>query len=1733
MLEDIGQRGSTRAPFLVKVEASPRINLAFQQNGVPAVRRLGVECLNGGPYEELTLTLRSDPPELADEHTWTIATLRAGEKVRFPERDIKLRPGLLSRLTEPLRGEFLFELSCRDQLLASVSKPVELLAQNEWVGFQEGAELLAAFVTPNDPSIDPILSSASKILKRNSALGGAIDGYLSGSREHVWEMASAVWSVMCGRQLTYALPPASFERRGQKVRLPGQVMQSGVATCIDTSVLFAAALEQAGLHPFITVIDGHAFPGVWLEPHMFEAVVTEDPVALRARINNDNVLVFESTFATAAKHASFREAIRAATQCVAADQEAKFLGVIDIARARMVDILPLGTKVEDAGGPAAKAKPSVFERAPKLPDFRIGRGGRAIDRVEVWKSKLQDLSLRNPLVNLRPSAKTVFPLAGVALDPLQTALASGRALTVRPIPDFSLDGKRSAGGKDAYAEADLVQRHADDALGNGEVIVDQGEKKLQNGLVELLRLARSDLREGGATTVFLASGFLRWRRGGGDRETYSAPLVLTPLMLRRESARSPIQIRQGQDEVRFNPTLVQLLRRDFEIDLARLDETLPLRDNNAVDINALLYAVGQEINAVPGWEIAHEAAIARFSFAKHLMWRDLADRQKQLRRSPVVRCLLEPKPGAFAREGAFPDPARLDADVSPADTFTPLSADSSQMVAVRAAAQGKSFVLMGPPGTGKSQTIANMIAQCLADGKRVLFVAEKTAALDVVSRRLEEVGLRDLCLELHSNRVSRTDLMAQLERAWKGATTGAPPLWSELGNDLKTTRARLNAEVARLHTAGPGDVTPYAAIGASVRGREMLALRPHWRSWERGATAELKQLRGIAQRCDLLAAELGGVDASAFQGVGCTEWTPQMSEELFAAADAVSSAASLVGEHWPRAAEAFALRASCRRQDVVTSAGTIAARLGKIGRRLVKRASREDVRAAADRLHIAVGLLRRRDELLAAGSVPYAPKRAQRLDLDALAAQWRDAGEQFWLTGWLHRAQVRAAGPRAPPRAKPDDVSSDLQLLAEARALEAQLSAFDDLTGLTGGIWRGARTNADRIALFAAIIDMAGVLERGDDGGEISVDRVTPFYERLQTRDAPDGLGAFVEAYAGLRTALARLASAARAPAHMLVDAESPDWLGALAGLAERWRKARGELQSWCAWRRARAEAIEAGLAPVVDALERGSLAAGAAQGAVEVNHARWWLAEAFERDTELSSFSRPEREDLTRRFADLDARVNRETVAAIRARLASRVPAFGEEASGEGWGLIWRELAKNRSRLSVRELMSEAGGEIAALTPCFLMSPISVAQYLTPDQSSFDLVIFDEASQIPVWDAVGALGRANQAVIVGDPNQLPPTAFFQRGDTDEDAEDAPPEDAESILDECIAAGMPIWRLQWHYRSRSESLISFSNHTYYDGDLVTFPAPVAEDRALSLTQVDGVYDRGGKRVNRAEAEAIVAEITARLSSQDPAVRGASIGVITMNAEQQRLIEDLLDEARRTEDAFEPYFDTEIDEPIVVRNLESIQGEERDVILLSVGYGPDAEGRMSMNFGPLNKLGGERRLNVAVTRARQELKVFASFAPEAIELSRTRARGVRDLRAFLSFAKDGASLASPHSAAAAEDMLAGAIVEALAARGWKARAGVGGGRFRVALGVEDPEEPGSYLAAVETDGPAYGAAASARDRDILRPCVLEGLGWRLHRAWAADWLADPEGAADRLAEALGEQMMRRGVRAEQE
>ena len=426
-------------------------------------------------------------------------------------------------------------------------------------------------------------------------------------------------------------------------------------------------------------------------------------------------------------------------------------------------------------------------------------------------------------------------------------------------------------------------------------------------------------------------------------------------------------------------------------------------------------------------------------------------------------------------------------------------------------------------------------------------------------------------------------------------------------------------------------------------------------------------------------------------------------------------------------------------------------------------------------------------------------------------------------------------------------------------------------------------------------------------------------------------------------------------------------------------------------------------------------------------------------------------------------------------------------------------------------------------------MSPLSVAQYLDPAYSNFDVVVFDEASQIPVWDAVGAIARGKQLIVVGDPKQLPPTNFFNRADDAEDTvlgneEDAPVQDLESILDECLGAGLPTIRLEWHYRSRHESLITFSNHRYYDSRLITFPSPVTNDLAVKLKPVGGIYDRGATRTNRAEADAIVTEIVAHFSDESRCK--LTMGVVTFNQTQQRLIETLLDEELRKHPEIEQRIGSHGSERLFIKNLENVQGNERDLILFSIAYGKDTAGRMAMNFGPINQEGGQRRLNVAITRARTGVTIFSSILPEDIDLSKTRSAGVADLKNYLEFAVRGARAiveqALP-SGLEPESPLEIEILRALRGKGWTVHPQVGCSGYRIDMAVVHPHEQGHYLLGIECDGATYHSIPTARDRDRLRQFVLEGLGWTMHRVWSTDWWNDPGRETEKLETAINKQL----------
>ncbi len=1941
------QSSAAAAELKIDVTLIAKLNLADFQNAVPLIRDLWLINETDQTHEQVELVLTSDPPFLKPRR-WRIDALAAGSRYPIRDLDVNLDGGLLARLTEAETA--IVSLALRsvgadafNPALAHRDTHMELLPRNQWGGISHLPDLVAAFVQPNDPSVDRLLKRTAEVLRQNDR-NPALDGYTGGGKR-AWELASAIWGAVAGMQLDYALPPASFEQSGQKVRSPSQIESSGLGTCFDLALLFCAALEQAGLNPLLVFTEGHAFAGVWLQPEEFSTTVVDDVTALRKRLRLKELVLFETTLITRRPTVPFSYATERGAQQVDESQDAGFRLAVDIRRARLQRIKPLAsaevavaTASDSEGAPSTPAVP-VIEDAPDLPDNTPGNTEDACqldpkDRLLRWQRKLLDLSLRNNLLNFKAGKKA---LKLEAPDPgaLEDLLASGQPLKLRPRPDL-MDGSdpRDQAIYEARERENVHRAHALEALQKREVFVSVPETELDTRLTDLFRSARTNLQEGGANTLYLALGFLSWTREDREGQRYRAPLILVPVSLQRKSARSGFMLSLYDDEPRFNPTLIEMLRQDFELNLGILEGGLP-RDDTGLDVAAIWQTVGHAIKDIKGWEVTEDVVLSMFSFAKYLMWKDLAEHSEQLRENPVVRHLLDTPRDAYPPGAPFPQVRELDQHFDPKQVFCPLPADSSQLSAVLAASQGKDFVLIGPPGTGKSQTIANLIAQSLAQGRRVLFVSEKIAALDVVHRRLREIGLGEFCLELHSSKARKLDVLAQLQSAWSSSGQADAEQWRTEADKLKHLRDALNIYAERLHQRRHNGLSLFDAIGTVSAGHDVPTLPLAWPSADQHDHAGIEQLRNAVDRLEVNAQAIGHAALSKhpLALVGQGDWSPSWQQHLIATARDVLPAAQATIESaqafvqaiglpsptlTPETCEALLLLAQCLplaaghdwRFVLRPDARSLSQRLQE-GAALVRRHAELNTQlstpwpasvmtACADGLalltehrqtHIelsepwparvtvqlnqALDLLAQLGEHHAALSVPYG-KTIEQLDVAQLQQMWEQAEQTFWPKSWFGKRKVTAQlssaitggsqpnvandlvhwnairalrqqiqaidpGPECADmwagldtqqdkvrtalrwqialaairegQAWEDDgfdviasgqcgptLQADLQRARRLRQLDQDIAAHASLEPVTDGLWAGHATQVDR--LRAALdflsdwrdhaqqgaLDAHTLVGEGACGPALAHDHQTlrQRADTEQTLAAQDDLReSTVGLWKGLATnlddleracqlredlaaVLARLAttpeqiSACKAPLDALLgDANAllePGGRIALAGARymEKWEqllprrealattghftevaqtqwqslsldglieqsqsivRAEHGLRSWCAWRQARDEALALGLATLVQSIEHGQVGPGQARRTFETNYARWWLNAVVDHEPVIRGFVSAEHEQRIRDFRELDERFTTLTRDWLRARLCADLPSQDNVSRNSEWGVLRHEMGKKRAHLPLRELMAQIPEALTKLTPCLLMSPLSIAQYLQAGANAFDLVIFDEASQIPVWDAIGAIARGRQVVMVGDPKQLPPTSFFDRAESGLDNEDVEA-DLESILDECIGANLPTRSLNWHYRSRHESLIAFSNHAYYDGGLVTFPSPVTNDRAVGLQLVSGAYQKGGTRTNPAEAKALVADVVARLTTPGFRESGLTIGVVTFNAEQQKLIEDLLDDARRKDPRLEPYFAEDELEPLFVKNLESVQGDERDLIYFSITYGPDPTGQLAMNFGPLNRQGGERRLNVAITRARHELRVFASFRAEQMDLARTQAIGVRDLKHFLEFAERGArALAETNrgSLGGFDSPFEQAVATALAQRGWRVEPQIGASSFRVDLGIVDPDAPGRYLAGVECDGATYHRSATARDRDKLREQVLRGLGWDIVRVWSTDWWIDPTGTLDRL------------------
>jgi len=1211
-------------------------------------------------------------------------------------------------------------------------------------------------------------------------------------------------------------------------------------------------------------------------------------------------------------------------------------------------------------------------------DTEESKSSSPLDRkIDNWKEQLLDLTRRSNLVDFSPTKTKTLPFYRANPLTVSQVLFDREPLYIRR-SDQEDDGGSPA-DSDALAEDEVASIRSNGATENSLYRIELNQKRFQ--------------RERGVDSLFIAFGTLRWYDVAHSDSELRAPLFLVQVDLTEEPNRDPdrhdYQITSEDAALRVNPALRKMLSSERGI-LLPPDTAFELDE-----LEAGFAYVDEVISGFDRWSIAPEVILGIFDFSKFSLYTDLEEHRQAVKDDAFVRA-LNGDTSALPEPPSTPSASNLDQAVSPAETFQVLDADSSQQEAIEAAKRGMSFVLQGPPGTGKSQTISNIIAEKMANGETVLFVSEKQAALNVVKDRLDDVDLGRFCLEAHGEKANKKAILEDLGRELRSDPLQHPNERKSVVSNLDEIRATLNQYKEQLfYSPARQDTTTYDAFGIISKRDEYPRIDA---SFGDPTGHDQSTIDNWIEQLDALAAyqyEFDRNDEHPWRHITLSGWRVNTGETV---RKGLRDSVEAVGTFRQTRDEV---------EEVLDQPLTGIDDLHKAHEALSLLTSRPEARVSEqhfepefftrkERLEELADLVResvdRREELTESYEESFFGEDGTELHselnsygiLRYVSPPYRQLKNQIL----SHATEGYSPGI--------GELCDDAKHLMRIQAIDDELDQYDGLIQQLGLLYDGRTTDWKQVLevrQWIAAVEQAELIERERAHLLLtndSTDQIKAAHEQIEK-----ALHEWEEAQGELQQFLDP--SSVTIGEHNLGEAplESiEEWLGRLQETTD-------ELQEWIQYRNRRDQVLETPIGTFLESyLEEGHPADDLID-TFKRNFYTQWLNQVY-RDTDLESFSATEFDELVGEFRQLDEQQREYAKAEIQHRVTNRRPKTElQHANSSEQVTLRREVQKSRRHMPLRKLFAEAPSLITDLKPCFMMSPLSVAQYIQLGTIEFDTVVFDEASQIMPQDAVSSLIRGEQVIIAGDSKQLPPTSFFS---ADVEAAQDVREDLESILDEA-ATVLPEKRLLWHYRSQTNDLIEFSNAKYYNGALQTFPdnSP-EEDMGVELEYVeDGLYDRGGSSTNDPEARRVLELVREHIEKHSD----RSLGVVAFSSAQAQGIRDVIEKERDSDPDLDAFVsEDDALEGFFIKSLENVQGDERDSLIFSVGYGPDSSGKITMNFGPLNHTGGERRLNVAVTRAKKHIQVVSSLQPGEIDLQRTGARGVRDFKHYLEYAKNG-------------------------------------------------------------------------------------------------------------------------------
>lgn len=1351
-------------------------------------------------------------------------------------------------------------------------------------------------------------------------------------------------------------------------------------------------------------------------------------------------------------------------------------------------------------------------------------------RIYKWKEKLIDLSKRNRLLNFKFTKFSTLRIIDEQPPEVYRALVQNQQMMeFLPVKVNEEDIPEEKGKSleelnegiefkiqefKEYEIDNLEKKHLDKYLQTKLSEID-----LNKALGKISTTAKSTNDDLGYNVLFLTLGSIIWYEADNSDEKLEAPLILIPIEIKRKSVGQPYTIKYNEDSIIINPALTLKLKRDFGINLEDIHF-----DEDGINPIEIFSKVQEKIKQQSRWKLLNNIYIGLFSFAKFVMYKDIDTYQSLIKSNNLVKTICGLNEEKQVSTDTICPLAELDERVKPQNTYQILDADSSQQQAIQVVKQGNNLVIEGPPGTGKSQTIANIIAELLSQNKRVLFVSQKIAALDVVKSRLDKNGLAPFCLELHSNKTNRKRVIEELNNTLNYNFNGNydEGALSKLASDIKSLKTCTD----ELHTpVGTLNYKPFDAIGIVLHNSSIPDFEYIFTDYNNWNLEKFSYCKNLFKNIKEILQRLG--NPQLFPWYGCEirdiefEEKIQLKKHLKKFLDTLDNLIKNIRELQEYLFTKNIVKIS-QIQNLIAIANIVLqipnSALDNIAENNTKMAN--DIKLICNtvkqfniyknkiRDKYNLGILNEDIENLIQKFSIYRDKFFSRISFNF----YRDC--KFIKTYYTNNYKPNL-----------NELVNDLNNIKELKNWIEKLEECDTVaTDLYDNVWNKHNPNENNIKnkskyllKFKELIE-SGKYFNGDiltklNSEGINYDKIQNLIQNI-TKFSNDLKISFdsISQLTKLDCKKAFLSSYEEVEFLRLKEK-----ISAILDSSE-------DLTLWFKYLNIYDKIIDADLAEFFNKCIEFNIPIEEYDKAFETQFLRIWLnGYVFKNVPSLKVFNSLDQDNLVKEFKYLDKNQIESAKVRLISKLVSNAILAKEEFSKETNEL--KRFGKlQRFRKSLRQMIKSIPHLFLALKPCLMMSPSTVAQLLDPEVFKFDVIIFDEASQLTTEDCIGSIIRGEKLVVAGDTKQLPPTSFFKTViDSDDEGDDedidnnieAERVDLDSILDECTTSGFPQCMLKWHYRSKHEYLIAFSNKHLYQ-ELYTFPSCIEDSETLGIKFFYHEPTDTTKENKRLEEAQIVAKAVMQHAKKHPDL---SLGVATLNIKQKGLIESEIEKLREQDPSCEDFFSDNKSEYFFVKNLESIQGDERDVIMISVGYFKNQNGTLPMNFGPINKDGGERRLNVLITRARNMVEVFSGIKASDFNMDKTNKRGVQLLQWYLDFAERG-EISLKQSMTQGFDNnydspFEESVCNALRAKGYSVKTQVGCSGYKIDLAIRDKNNPGHFLLGIECDGAAYHSCATARDRDRLRQEILESLGWKIYRIWSTDWFKNPQKQLDKL------------------